>query len=61
MTEQTEHESESARGYDRVAENYAAEYFDELGRKPFDREVLDEFAASVRSQGLVCEIGCGPG
>jgi ubiquinone/menaquinone biosynthesis C-methylase UbiE len=47
--------------YDCVAERYATEYFNELDRKPFDRELLDTFADSVRGQGLVCEIGCGPG
>jgi len=47
--------------YDRVARHYAAEYFDELSRKPFDREVLDRFAGSVSPTGEVCEIGCGPG
>src|SRR6267142_5463372 len=48
-------------GYDRVAEHYATEYFDELKRKPFDCELLDTFAESVRDDGLVCELGCGPG
>lgn len=47
--------------YDRVAERYAEEYFAELERKPYDRGMLDEFAESVRDQGKVCEIGCGPG
>ncbi|MDX6613263.1 MAG: hypothetical protein QOD75_2449 [Blastocatellia bacterium] len=47
--------------YDRVAQRYAEEYFAELARKPFDRQLLDEFAAAVRGQGEVCEIGCGPG
>src|SRR5260221_12491465 len=28
---------------------------------PLDCEVLERFAAAVRDQGLVCEIGCGPG
>jgi ubiquinone/menaquinone biosynthesis C-methylase UbiE len=57
----TKHESEMEASYDRVAEEYAAEYGNELERKPFDCEVLDEFAASVPDQGQVCEIGCGPG
>lgn len=47
--------------YDRVAQSYAEEYFNELARKPFDREVLDRFVESLRDQGEVCEIGCGPG
>jgi SAM-dependent methyltransferase len=37
------------------------EFFEELKRKPFDRELLDQFAESVRDGGRVCEIGCGPG
>lgn len=56
-----EQQTELAASYDRVARQYAAEYCDELGRKPFDRALLDEFAADVRGRGLVCELGCGPG
>lgn len=47
--------------YDRVAKHYAETFFDELSKKPFDRELLDDFASTVHKQGLVCEIGCGPG
>ena len=47
--------------YDRVAQHYADEYFDELARKPFDREILYVFAESLRDQGEVCDLGCGPG
>lgn len=54
-------QSDLAASYDRVARQYAAEYFDELSRKPFDRALLDEFAAEVRGRGPVCELGCGPG
>lgn len=57
----TEPKSELKASYDRVAERYATEYFDELSRKPFDREILDSFADSVRGRGEICEIGCGPG
>jgi SAM-dependent methyltransferase len=47
--------------YDRVAEEFVAEFLDELGRKPFDRGLLDRFAGRLRGQGTVCELGCGPG
>lgn len=47
--------------YDRVAEHYADEFFEELSRKPFDCKLLDEFADSARGVGVVCELGCGPG
>lgn len=48
-------------GYDRVAEDYASEYFEELAHKPFDRQLLDEFAKSVSDQRVIYELGCGPG
>jgi SAM-dependent methyltransferase len=48
-------------GYDRVAEHYAKEFFEELKRKPFDCQQLDRFAETVSGAGLVCELGCGPG
>ena len=47
--------------YDRVARPYAEQFFDELDRKPFDRELLDRFAARVKGRGRVCDVGCGPG
>jgi len=47
--------------YDAIADEYAHQYFDELDGKPFDREWLDRFAASVKGRGRVCDLGCGPG
>lgn len=47
--------------YDRVARPYGEQFFHELDRKPFDRELLDRFAARRRGRGRVCDVGCGPG
>lgn len=47
--------------YDRVAAQYTETFFNELSRKPFDRDLLDIFAECVRQQGLVGDLGCGPG
>jgi len=47
--------------YDRVAEEYARLYADELAHKPFDRDLLTRFADAVRGRGTVCDLGCGPG
>ena len=47
--------------YDRVAQAYADQFFTELDRKPFDRELLDRFAAILKDRGRVCDVGCGPG
>lgn len=45
--------------YDTVAETYAAQFVDELDRKPFDRALLESLAQRV--EGTIADIGCGPG
>lgn len=52
-------QSQIRASYDRVAAEYAARIFHELDGKPLDRALLEEVAA--RAQGLVCDLGCGPG
>lgn len=47
--------------YDRVAADYARRVGDELTHKPFDRQLLDLFAARVRGLGPIADLGCGPG
>ena len=47
--------------YDRVAEEYAREFRDELDQKPFDRKMLDWFGEKVDGRGAICDMGCGPG
>lgn len=52
----------SIRGsYDELADEYARRIFNELDDKPFDRELLNRFAAEVDGRGEVCDMGCGPG
>ncbi len=46
--------------YDAVAEPYALNFFDELSRKPFDRELLERFAHDC-PPGRILDVGCGPG
>jgi SAM-dependent methyltransferase len=47
--------------YDRVAEEYVRRIFDELRHKPFDRQLLDRFIDRVQNDGMICDVGCGPG
>jgi hypothetical protein len=47
--------------YDQVAQQYTEAFFEELARKPFDRQLLDTFAERIRRRGMVCDLGCGPG
>jgi uncharacterized protein YhfF len=53
--------AETRAAYDAVAARYAEEIGGELDGKPFDREFLDKFAASVAGSSVVAELGCGPG
>ena len=45
--------------FDRIAEQYAADFADELTRKPWDVERLRHFAVACRP-GPVLDVGCGP-
>jgi len=47
--------------YDRVAENYAKQFRDEMDKKPFDRKMLDWLAEKAGGLGIICDMGCGPG
>jgi len=44
--------------FDRIAEQYAADFADELTRKPWDVERLRRFAATC-GPGPVLDVGCG--
>jgi SAM-dependent methyltransferase len=48
-----------AHTYDVAAEHYAAKFAGELDGKPFDRDLLDRYAARVAGRGEVWDVGCG--
>jgi SAM-dependent methyltransferase len=47
--------------YDSAAAVYAQHFASELAHKPLDRHLLNRFAEATRGQGLVADLGCGPG
>jgi SAM-dependent methyltransferase len=47
--------------YNEVAGDYAADRWDELSKKHFDRLLLKEFAAVNKDKGPCADFGCGPG
>jgi SAM-dependent methyltransferase len=47
--------------YDRLASEYTRRIAGELEHKPFDRDLLDAFAARHQDRGTVLDLGCGPG
>ena len=46
--------------YDRVAQDYAAAFADDLKQLPVDRAVLDAGMRRVTAQGPLLDVGCGP-
>ena len=48
-----------AHTYDVAAEHYAATFAAELDGKPFDRNLLDRYAAEAAGRGEVWDVGCG--
>lgn len=57
----SENPSDVSASYDEVAAEYTRRIVDELDHKPFDRELLDRFAAFFDAEDTVCDMGCGPG
>lgn len=53
--------TELQNSYDRVAEEYAKRFYNELDSKPFDRKMLDWFIEKVDGVGTICDLGCGSG
>ena len=47
--------------YDSAARAYAEHLASELDRKPLDRHLLNRFAEAMRGDGVVADLGCGPG
>ena len=52
---------EVVEAWDAVSQQYAERYQDELRLKPFVQEFLPDFLANVPKDGLICDMGCGPG
>ena len=62
MAERNELMSEELQSsYDRVAEDYAQQFRDEMDQKPFDRKMLDWLIEKLGGSGIICDMGCGPG
>lgn len=47
--------------YGLTAEEYAKAFYNELAHKPFDRLMLERFAAENKTKGTIADLGCGCG
>jgi SAM-dependent methyltransferase len=62
MTDRPESRAErTARSYDAIAEQYAQQIGPELAGKPVDRALYALFAELAGTDGLIADVGCGPG
>ncbi|HVO74943.1 MAG TPA: class I SAM-dependent methyltransferase [Ignavibacteriaceae bacterium] len=46
--------------YNLAAEKYHRLFHDELEKKEFDRQILDEFSNYFGKDSILCDAGCGP-
>ena len=46
--------------YNKAAEKYKQLFYNELDKKEFDRNILDEFSSYFHSDSIVLDAGCGP-
>ena len=46
--------------YNKAADKYQQLFFDELDKKGFDKNYLDEFSKHFKSNSIICDAGCGP-
>jgi cyclopropane fatty-acyl-phospholipid synthase-like methyltransferase len=57
----TQNTTEVTAAYNEVARTYADKYQDEILFKPKVGEFLADFVAAVPPDGVICDMGCGPG
>jgi cyclopropane fatty-acyl-phospholipid synthase-like methyltransferase len=57
----TQNTPEVTAAYDQVALTYADKYQDEILRKPKVQAFLADFVAAVPADGIIADVGCGPG
>lgn len=53
--------ADTRKSYDLAAGKYFELFGDEMKEKPFDRNLLDAFAAGFNHEAVLCDMGCGPG
>ena len=46
--------------YNKTAEKYYEMFFDELDKKEFDKNFLDDFLKYFNPGSIICDAGCGP-
>jgi SAM-dependent methyltransferase len=56
-----QNKTEVMAAYNAVAQQYADKYADEILLKPTVQQFLADFVKPIAENGLICDMGCGPG
>ena len=48
------------KAYDKAAQKYYDSFYNELDKKPFDKNFIDIFLSNLNSNSIICDAGCGP-
>lgn len=51
---------QTKKSYNKVAQKYYDLFYNELDRKPYDKEFIDTFLSYLNADSIICDIGCGP-
>ena len=46
--------------YNKAAQKYYNLFYNELNRKPFDKEFIDYYLSFFNTDSIICDAGCGP-
>ncbi|MBK7107407.1 MAG: class I SAM-dependent methyltransferase [Ignavibacteriae bacterium] len=48
------------KAYNKAAQKYYDLFYDELGKKEFDKNIIDEYLSLFNEKSILCSVGCGP-
>ena len=48
------------KAYNKAAQKYYDLFYNELDKKPFDKEFIDTFLSYFNGESIICDVGCGP-
>ncbi|MFZ0452847.1 MAG: methyltransferase domain-containing protein [Ignavibacteriaceae bacterium] len=51
---------QTKKSYNRAAQKYYDLFYDELDKKPFDKEFIDSYLNYFNTDSIICDAGCGP-
>ncbi|MEJ2618006.1 MAG: hypothetical protein P8Z35_23825, partial [Ignavibacteriaceae bacterium] len=51
---------QTKKSYNKAAQEYYDLFYNELDRKPYDKEFIDTYLSFFNTGSVICDMGCGP-